>query len=368
MGKAKYSAEEMVGNRSFNKFCNEWMEIIEWNGVNNILIKFEDGHIKKSAYEHFNQGKIQKYSQKDLAKMRLGEQKRNNDNELMTIIKYNNTNDMTIEFEDGNKLNCQYIQFKKGNVKNHAKRLGMSKINSQNQKMTIIEYNHSLDIKVKFEDSNVVKAVYDQFYKGTLNNPNAPSVFKRGYIGIGKYNSIDKNGKHPKSYKHWSSMFYRCYSEKAHKTQPSYINCEVDKSFWCYQDFMKWFNENYYTVNNEKMTIDKDLLFFGNKIYSPEKCLFLPDRLNVLISNGNKKTNGLPRGVHFHSINKNYIALNSCDKGGSNHLGSFSTPELAFQAYKKRKEEYVKEITNRYKNKIPKKAYDALMAWEVKEN
>lgn len=362
---AKYKAEEMVGQKVFNTMCNEWMEIIEWKTSSNITVKFEDNHTKKACYDAFKRGKIRKFTLKDIANNYLGQEKLNNDGEKMKIIAYNNTTDIIIEFEDGNKLNCQYVQFKKGNVVNYAGRVGKSKINSQGQLMTIIEYNHALDIKVKFEDNTIMSAVYDQFYKGTLNNPNIPSVFNRGYIGQGIYNSIDENGNHTKSYKYWSSMFYRCYSSKSLIKCPSYLDCEVDPAFYNYQDFMKWFNDNYYKVDNEKMTIDKDLLCRGNRIYCPDKCIFLPDRLNVLISHGNHKKRELPIGVNYHKYNKNYTAINSCDKGISKHLGSFPTPELAFQAYKKRKEDYVKEVTERYKSKIPDHIYNKLMQWTV---
>jgi len=365
MGKIKYNAEEMIGKRVFNIKCNEWMEIIEWNGADNIIIKFDDGHTKKCIYKYFKQGKVKKYNQEELAKMRLGMQKKNNDGELMTIIRYKSTHDITIEFEDGNKLDCQYVQFKKGNIRNYAGRLGKSKINSQGQKMTIIEYNHSLDIKVKFEDKTIINAVYDQFYKGTLNNPNAPSVFGKGYIGIGKYNSVGTDKKHPKSYKYWSSMFFRCYSESALSSHPTYRECDVDPLFYCYQDFMEWYNENYYEIKGEIMTLDKDVLEKGNKLYHPNKCVFLPERLNLLIINNESKRGKYPLGVSKHTYNKNYIAKRSGDKGVSNHLGSFSTPELAFFAYKKCKEDYIKEVANRYKNKIPKNAYDALINWEI---
>ena len=46
-------------------------------------------------------------------------------------------------------------------------------------------------------------------------------------------------------------------------------------------------------------------------------------------------------------------------------VGAFKTETEAFQAYKKAKEEYVKEFAEKYKNKIPNKIYDVLIKWEV---
>lgn len=37
----------------------------------------------------------------------------------------------------------------------------------------------------------------------------------------------------------------------------------------------------------------------------------------------------------------------------------------AFLSYKKAKEDYIKEIADMYKDKIPQKLYDAMYKWEV---
>lgn len=52
----------------------------------------------------------------------------------------------------------------------------------------------------------------------------------------------------------------------------------------------------------------------------------------------------------------------------SSWLGSFSTPEEAFYAYKQAKESYIKQVADEYKSKypnFPKKLYDAMYSYEV---
>lgn len=46
-------------------------------------------------------------------------------------------------------------------------------------------------------------------------------------------------------------------------------------------------------------------------------------------------------------------------------VGVYGTPEQAFQAYKKFKESYIKQVADEYKDKIPEKLYEALYKYEV---
>jgi hypothetical protein len=43
----------------------------------------------------------------------------------------------------------------------------------------------------------------------------------------------------------------------------------------------------------------------------------------------------------------------------------YDTPEEAFHAYKTAKEAYIKQVADEYKDKIPKKLYDALYAYTI---
>lgn len=50
---------------------------------------------------------------------------------------------------------------------------------------------------------------------------------------------------------------------------------------------------------------------------------------------------------------------------GKKYLGVYSTKEDAFNIYKKFKEDYVKEMAEKYKEKIPQRLYEALCKWRV---
>lgn len=89
--------------------------------------------------------------------------------------------------------------------------------------------------------------------------------------------SINKQSKNKKSYRVWLSMIYRCYGKNI---RPYYKNCNVCNEWLCYENFEKWFNENYYEIDNEIVALDKDIFSCENKIYSPNTCIFVPQRIN----------------------------------------------------------------------------------------
>jgi hypothetical protein len=47
------------------------------------------------------------------------------------------------------------------------------------------------------------------------------------------------------------------------------------------------------------------------------------------------------------------------------HIGTFSTIEEAFRAYKKEKETCLKEYANKYKNILPKQVYNAIYNYKI---
>ena len=48
------------------------------------------------------------------------------------------------------------------------------------------------------------------------------------------------------------------------------------------------------------------------------------------------------------------------------YLGLYNTPEEAFNAYKTFKENYIKQVADKYKDKIPDKLYKAMYNYKVK--
>lgn len=109
------------------------------------------------------------------------------------------------------------------------------------------------------------------------------------------------------------------------------------------------------------MHLDKDILYPGNKIYAPDKCILTPQRINELFAY-KPKDNGLPVGISKTKSGKYVASYNS------EHLGTYYTLKEAYEKYAMKKEEVIKQIAEEYKNKIPKDLYDALLRYKVDIN
>lgn len=246
-------------------------------------------------------------------------------------------------------------------------RIGEIKMMKCGMKCKIIDYIAYNNITVQFEDGHIFKnREYSEFKRGSIRNTYIPSVFGVGYLGDEK--SSDGFGKHKYSYKVWKSMLLRCYSEKYRYKFPTYGNTEVCNEWHCFSNFEKWFDENYYEIKNEKTHLDKDILFKGNKIYSPSTCCFVPQSINKLFTKTDKLRGEYPIGVSYDKINKKYSSTCSLTKNNKKvhiYLGIFNTPEESFIAYKNYKENLIKNIANKYKDKIPEILYNTLMNYEV---
>ena len=161
-------------------------------------------------------------------------------------------------------------------------------------------------------------------------------------------------------YNHWNNMLHRCYDSKKHKINPTYIGCFVCKDWMYLSNFKNWFDENYV----EGWCLDKDILVKGNKEYSPGKCCFVPNEINVLFTKRTANRGKYPIGVSMDKRNNRFNAY--VNRGNrQDYLGSYSTPEEAFKAYKKAKEEWIKEVANKWKDKLKPNVYEALMNYQV---
>jgi len=242
-------------------------------------------------------------------------------------------------------------------------RLGEVNYNTNGSRMQIIKYNNSLDVVVKFEDGYITTCQYDAFKKGILKNPYDKTINGVGYLAEGIYESYD-NGMVTKAYQVWCNMMTRCYNEKYQEKFPTYKGCTVCTEWHNYQVFAKWFYKNYYEIDVEQMDLEKDVIHKNNKIYSPETCIFAPHSINLLFIKRNAMRGNLPIGVFLQGSGK-YLASCSILHRKIKRIGLFDTSEEAFAAYKKFKEQLIKDVADEFKDKIPKKLYNAMYTYEV---
>lgn len=130
-------------------------------------------------------------------------------------------------------------------------------------------------------------------------------------------------------YSRWTGMLKRCYSEKELKRNPSYSECSVSEDWHTFNIFKSWMEEQDW----EGKQLDKDLLITGNKIYSPESCVFIGVDVNTFIA---EKRGSLPFGVSYHKRDK--VFQSGIKVGGKRvFLGNYKSPEEAHQAWKEAK-------------------------------
>ena len=169
-----------------------------------------------------------------------------------------------------------------------------------------------------------------------------------------------------KSYSTWHSMIRRCYSKVYKKGKPSYLNTKVDSSWLILSNFNTWFELNYI----EGWQLDKDLLSNFQNLYSESNCCFLPNEINSAL-HFNMHKNGLYPGVSIKSESGKYIAQYSRNdtngKRRSIHLLSSNDAYECFLAYKEAKENYLKELSEKYKDRLSVESYKLLNNLQIKE-
>lgn len=255
---------------------------------------------------------------------------------------------------------------KKELEKQKQERLGEEKYNLHGTLMKIIKYNNTKDIIVEFQDKYKVKVhtQYGNFKKGEVRNPYDKTIHEVGYIGEGEYET--HMGRIATiAYKVWISMLQRCYDPYYLDKYPTYRDCMVCNDWHNFQNFAEWFYKNYYEVPNDLVCLDKDILIKGNKIYSPETCIFVPKRINALFTKRQNDRGDYPIGVCWHKRDKKFDV--GCNDVNCNrqYLGRFDNEIDAFICYKNYKEKVIKQVADEYKELIPKELYEALYKYEV---
>ena len=239
-------------------------------------------------------------------------------------------------------------------------RTGEERVNKFGSKMIIKEYRKYNDIDVYFPEYNWTFKYTrcDHFKNGTIKCPYEPRICGIGYLGEGKYKAKE-NGKNTDEYKIYYDMLRRCYDPKFHERNPAYKGCKVEDYLLNFQHMGEWINKNYYEVPGETMCLDKDILYKGNKVYSRETCIFVPQRINNLFTKCDKSRGNNPIGVD--QLPSGNYQVECCNGYGEQlYLGTYSTKEQAFQSYKQYKEKVIKEVIDSYEGKIPEPHYNRL--------
>lgn len=136
-----------------------------------------------------------------------------------------------------------------------------------------------------------------------------------------------------RSYVVWNSVNTRL-TEKYKTLHPTYSESKC--LFEGYQAFAEWCQTQHGYLekdeNGDFWSLDKDVLVLGNKDYSPATCVFIPQRVNKLLTTRAAKRGKHPLGVCFDKESSKYIA--ACRDGEKAvKLGRFFSEFEAHKAW-----------------------------------
>lgn len=151
----------------------------------------------------------------------------------------------------------------------------------------------------------------------------------------------------------WERMLRRCYQQQFQKHYPTYRGVEVCGHFKRASNFRAWMETQVTYESGEILQLDKDILFPGNKVYSPGTCVFVPSWLNKTLGCSDAIRGELPIGVRRRTLkdgsSRFYSVLHLGDNQGLN-LGTYSTAQLAHKAWQVARSENLIKVIRRYRD------------------
>ena len=190
---SNFSSKKHIGETRIMN-CGMKCTIVEYINSVNITVQFSDGSIcKHRKYDEFIKGCIKASTHsKSWAKERIGETRMMNCGMECTIIKYVNSNNITVQFSDGSICERRkYDAFIKGGIQAPTilsvsecfakERIGETRMMNCGMECTIIKYIKADDITVRFKDGGICEhRTYLSFVKGQIKSP---KLSKEGRFG-----------------------------------------------------------------------------------------------------------------------------------------------------------------------------------------
>lgn len=198
---------------------------------------------------------------------------------------------------------------------------------------------------------------------GSVKDQTVPTLLGVGVTGEGcrNYGSLGK-----KSFSVWKEMLRRCYDAKFLENNETYIGCSVSEFFRYYDNFHQWCTKQV-GFGREGFALDKDILIKGNKIYSEDVCVFVPQQINNCCIRSTNRRGEYPVGVSWSKQAQKFETYIT-RFGKRKNLGLFHTVQEAFLVRKEAKEKYMKELAEFWKGEVDTRVYEALTNWVVSED
>lgn len=148
-------------------------------------------------------------------------------------------------------------------------------------------------------------------------------------------------------YTKWTAMKRRVCAIEYKTKHPTYEDASCCEEWLIFSNFKAWME----TQPWEGMELDKDILVAKNKLYSPETCCFVPQKINFIYRDFSRLPNNFdaPLGVTYATdkpqsvIKKRWKAQVSCINTPQKYLGVFSTKEEAHKVWQMAKATAIEE-------------------------
>jgi len=170
------------------------------------------------------------------------------------------------------------------------------------------------------------------------------------------YDSKEKSRGNP-FYIKWAAMRNRCIGEKFKAKFPTYMGVTCCEGWLLYSNFKAWMELQPWEGNE----LDKDILNPSNKVYCPDYCRFVPQRINKLFTDSQVTRGKWPLGVNYkqksadmiNELSKPFVAKISSfglKRGYPETLGTFSNPMPAHHAWQLAKAEEICKAVDWWKS------------------
>lgn len=216
----------------------------------------------------------------------------------------------------------------------------------------VVSYESWRNVVVQFEDQTKVHCTTSALKLGRVRNPNLAVIANRGVVGVGKWSSV----RHPRLYSLWKNIVARCQNPVYKSDKGSTM-----EQRWCnFQDFcadletmkgFEFFENHGWHFSNHVLTQDNR--------WDRQSCCFIPPELKGVLRKSEAIRGDLPIGVTSRKLkNGTHRYMAYCQVlGGINYMGTYDTPEEAFQVYKEAKERDIKRRAEPHRDRLDPKVY-----------
>lgn len=216
---------------------------------------------------------------------------------------------------------------------------------------------------------SILKDIHMQKLR-TLNIKGDGETTHGFYNSGGEQRTRDAEGKKTKACQLWENMRVRTqyWPLKDEKRMGRYADVIVCDEWKDFQKFSQWFDQvRVLGFFQDGWQLDKDLLFKGNKEYSPVNCVFLPEEVNKALNIKPRARGSYPVGICPANRSGKIDVRYDC-KDERFKLRKYMDEReinLAFDMYKEARKGYIVSLAEKYKEYLDPRAYSALLSYEI---